>query len=241
MHVLSVRNTKEILRDPLNLGFGLGFPIGLLLLMSAIQANIPMSLFTMERLAPGMALFGLSFVTLFSATLVSKDRATAFLARLFTSPLTAWDFLLSYTLPLLPMCVLQSAVTYCAALILGLTPSVNTLAALAALLPADVFFIALGLLCGSVFNDKQVGGLCGALLTNAAALLSGAWFDLELVGGWFGKAAGLLPFRHAVDAGRAALGGDWGAMGPHLLWVSAWAAVTLCAALYAFRQKMRAA
>ena len=137
MHVLSVRNTKEILRDPLNLGFGLGFPIGLLLLMSAIQANIPMSLFTMERLAPGMALFGLSFVTLFSATLVSKDRATAFLARLFTSPLTAWDFLLSYTLPLLPMCVLQSAVTYCAALILGLTPSVNTLAALAALLPPD--------------------------------------------------------------------------------------------------------
>ncbi|MEE1356464.1 MAG: ABC transporter permease, partial [Clostridia bacterium] len=32
------RNTKEILRDPLNLGFGIGFPIVLLLLLSAIQA-----------------------------------------------------------------------------------------------------------------------------------------------------------------------------------------------------------
>ena len=241
MGALSVRNTREILRDPVNLAFGLGFPIALLLLMAAIQANIPVSLFSMERLAPGVALFGLSFVTLFSATLLSKDRSSAFLARLFTSPLRARDFLLGYTLPLLPMCLIQSGATYCAALVLGLAPSVNILAALAALLPADMFFISLGLLCGSVCNDRQVGGLCGALLTNAAALLSGAWFDLDLVGGWFGKAADLLPFRPAVDAGRAALAGDWAAMGPHLLWVSIWAAVTLCAALYAFRQRMRSA
>ena len=35
----SGRTAKEILRDPLNLGFGIGFPIILLLLLSAIQAH----------------------------------------------------------------------------------------------------------------------------------------------------------------------------------------------------------
>ena len=62
----SGRTAKEILRDPLNLGFGLGFPLVLLLLLSAIQANIPVSLFEIESLTPGITVFGLSFMTLFT-------------------------------------------------------------------------------------------------------------------------------------------------------------------------------
>lgn len=239
MGCFSLRNSREILRDPINLGFGLGFPIALLLLLTAIQANVPVELFPIERLTPGIAMFGLSFVTLFAATLIAKDRGTAFLTRLLSSPLSAKDFILGYTLPLLPMCLAQSILCYLAGFCLGLRAGWGVLAALLALLPADVFFIALGLLCGSLFNDKQVGGLCGALLTNMAALLSGTWFDLRLVGGWFEKAANLLPFSHAVDAGRAALSGDWLAMAPHLLWVTLWALAALAAAVAAFRTKMR--
>lgn len=240
MGVFSLRNSREILRDPVNVGFGLGFPIALLLLLTAIQANVPVELFTMERLAPGIAMFGLSFITLFSATLIAKDLSTAFLTRLFSSPLAARDFILGYTLPLLPMCAAQSVLCYLTAFCLGLRPGWNAAAALLALVPADVFFIALGLLCGSLFNDKQVGGLCGALLTNAAALLSGAWFDLDLVGGWFRALANLLPFCRAVDAGRAALAGDWSAMALALVWVAGWAAVALVGAVAAFRGKMTA-
>lgn len=103
MGSFSVRNTKEILRDPINMAFGLGFPIALLLLLTAIQANVPVEVFPVERLTPGIAMFGLSFVSLFSATLIAKDRSTAFLTRLLSSPLTARDFILGYTLPLLPM------------------------------------------------------------------------------------------------------------------------------------------
>lgn len=240
MGCFSVRNTKELLRDPVNLGFGLGFPVLLLLLLAAIEANIPVEQFPIERLAPGVAMFGLSFITLFSATLIARDRSSAFLNRLFSSPLTARDFILGYTLPLLPMCMAQSLLCYGTAFCLGLRPGLKVLAALAALLPADVFFISLGLLCGSLFNDKQVGGLCGALLTNAAALLSGTWFDLDLVGGWYQSFAKLLPFCHAVDAGRTALAGDWPAMLSELLWVSVWAAAALAGALVAFRRKMTA-
>lgn len=239
MGSFSLRNSREILRDPINLVFGLVFPIALLLLLAAIQANVPVEVFPIERLTPGIAMFGLSFVTLFSATLISKDRSTAFLTRLLSSPLTARDFILGYTLPLLPMCLVQSVLCYLAGACLGLRLEWNVLAALAALIPANVFFIALGLLCGSLFNDKQVGGICGALLTNMAALLSGTWFDLELVGGWFRKIAELLPFVHAVDAGRAALSGDWSHMVLHLLWITGWALAALAAAIAVFRGKMR--
>ena len=67
------RNFKEIIRDPLNLGFGLGFPLVVILLLSAIQENIPVPLFEIAHLTPGVTVFGLSFMTLFSATLLATN------------------------------------------------------------------------------------------------------------------------------------------------------------------------
>lgn len=236
--VFAARNRKEILRDPLNFGFGLGFPLILLLLLSAIQANIPVSLFKIDKLTPGIAVFGLSFISLFSGMLIAKDRSTSFLIRLFASPLTAADFILGYALPLLPMAILQSAICFAVAFCLGLAVNINVLVALVVLIPAAVLFIAIGLLAGSVLNDKQVGGICGALLTNLSAWLSGTWFDLNLVGGAFKEVAYALPFVHAVNAGKAAIAGDYAAIFPDLWWVIGYAAVTMVIAIIVFRKKM---
>lgn len=236
--IFASRNRKEILRDPLNLAFGIGFPLVLLFLLSAIQANIPVSLFQIEKLSPGMAVFGLSFISLFSGTLIAKDRSTSFLMRLFTSPLSAPDFILGYALPLLPMAVAQSAICFFAATFLGLSLTVNVLLALIVLLPAAVLFIGFGLLAGSLFTDKQVGGICGALLTNVSAWLSGTWFDLNLVGGTFKEIAYALPFVHAVDAAKAAIAGDYASIFPHLWWVIGYAAVIMIIAVLAFKKKM---
>lgn len=232
------RTVKELLRDPLNLAFGLGFPLVLLLLMTAIQANIPVSIFELDTLTPGVAIFGLSFISLFSATLISKDRTTSFLMRLFASPLSASGFITGYTMPLLPMALAQTVVCYACAAALGMQMTLNVLLAIATTIPAALLFIGIGLLCGSVFNDKQVGGICGALLTNVSAWLSGTWFDLNLVGGVFKKIAYALPFAHAVEAGRAAVAGDYGAIMPHLWWVIAYAAVVFALAVIVFRRKM---
>ena len=125
MLTFAKRCIKEILRDPINLGFGLGFPLVLLLLLSALQANIPVSLFEIDTLTPGITVFGLSFVTLFSATLVAKDRESSFLQRLYTTPLTGFDFIIGYMLPLLPIALGQTVICYLAAIPLGLTLSVN--------------------------------------------------------------------------------------------------------------------
>lgn len=235
----SSRTVKEIVRDPLNLAFGLGFPVILLLLLSAIQANIPVSLFEIESLAPGITVFGLSFMTLFSATLVAKDRESALLARLYTTPLTALDFILGYVLPVLPIALLQCAVSYLFAFILGLSPSVNILIALLLELPAALFFISLGLLCGSLLSVKQVGGICGALLTNLSAWLSGIWFDLELVGGAFKTVADILPFSHAVELQRMAVAGSFSGIIGHLLWVFGYALLIASLAVLAFLRQMK--
>ena len=233
------RNTKELLRDPLNLSFGLGFPLVLILLLSAIQANIPVDLFKIQHLAPGIAVFGLSFLTLFSATIISKDRDSALLQRLYTTPMIPADFILGYTLPIVPIALMQAVVCYIAAIFLGLDITVNILYAVLFIIPVSLLYVALGLLCGSVFNDKQVGGICGALLTNLSAWLSGVWFDLELVGGAFRKISYALPFVHAVEMERAVLAGRFDLILPHLLWVLGYALVLLVLAVLLFLRQMK--
>jgi ABC-2 type transport system permease protein len=233
------RNVKEILRDPLNLAFGLGFPLVLILLLSAIQANIPVELFEIGHLTPGITVFGQSFLTLFSATLIAKDRSSSFIHRLYTTPLTSTDFILGYTLPIIPIAVAQSIVCYIAAVVLGLEVTTNILLAVAFNIPVSLFYIGLGLLCGSVLNDKQVGGICGALLTNLSAWLSGVWFDLNLVGGVFKKIAHCLPFVHAVDMGRAALSGDYNGILPHLWWVLSYTVGVFILAILVFLRQMK--
>ena len=239
MFTFANRNTKEILRDPLTVCFGLGFPLILILLLSAIQANIPVPLFEIEQLSPGITVFGLSFMTLFSATLISKDRGSSLLQRLYTTPLAPIDFILGYTLPIVPFAVAQSIICYAVAIMLGLEISVNILLAIVFIIPISVLFIALGLLFGSILTDKQVGGICGALLTNLSAWLSGIWFDLELVGGAFKKIAYALPFVHAVELERAVLSGNFSAISEHIWWVLGYATGSLALAVVLFLRQMK--
>lgn len=232
------RNFKEMLRDPINLIFLFGFSVVLMILLSAIQANIPVSLFEIQHLAPGITVFGLSFVTLFSATIISKDRSSSFMHRLYTTPMKPSDFILGYTLPIIPIAMIQALACYLFALILKLPISINILISVIFIIPISLLYIGIGLLCGSVFNDKQVGGICGALLTNVSAWLSGIWFDLELVGGAFKKISYALPFVHAVDMQRALIIGDFSGIFPHLWWVLGYSIVTLGAAVLVFLRQM---
>ena len=233
------RCTKEILRDPINLGFGLGVPLVLLLLLSALQANIPVSLFEIDTLTPGITVFGLSFMTLFSATLVAKDRESALLQRLYSTPLTGFDFIIGYMLPLLPIALGQTVICYLFAIPLGLTLSVNIIYAVIGMIPMAVFNIALGLLCGSIFGVKQVGGICGALLTNLSAWLSGVWFDLKLVGGVFEKIANALPFVHAVEMEKALFSGDFGLAATHILPIVLYSVAITVIAVFCFLRQMK--
>ena len=230
---------KEILRDPINLGFGLGFPLVLLALLTAMQANLPVHLFEIDTLTPGITVFGLSFMTLFSATLIAKDRESALLQRLYTTPLTAADFILGYMVPILPIALGQTIICYLFAIPLGLTASSNLVYAVFGMIPMAVFNIALGLLCGSIFGVKQVGGICGALLTNLSAWLSGVWFDLNLVGGTFEKLAYALPFVHAAELEKALFSGNFQEAAAHILPVMFYGMLAAAAAVFCFLRQMK--
>ncbi len=233
------RTTKEILRDPLTIVFGIGFPLVLLLLLSAIQKNIPVALFEIQSLTPGITIFGLSFMTLFAALLIAKDRESSLMKRLYTTPLTAWDFVLGYILPLIPIALIQCVFCYAIAILLGLKLTFHIVYATLFIMPIALFFIALGLLLGSVLSSKQVGGICGALLTNLTAWLSGIWFDLELVGGTFKRIANLFPFVHAVELERAVLAGNFDHILEHFWWVLGYMFGVMILAVYFFFRQMQ--
>ena len=237
MLTFSKRCVKEILREPINLVFGIGFPVVLLVLLSAMQSNIPVEIFAIESLAPGVVVFGLAFITLFSATLVSKDRESSFLQRLYTTPLRPCEFILGYMLPLIPISLGQSAVCYIVAIALGLPISINILLALLSMIPIILLYVSLGLLVGSLVGVKAAGGLCGGLFTNLSAWISGVWFDLSLIGGVFEKVARLLPFVHAVELQRNIINGDTNGLLTHFVVVMVYAIIfTVCAVLVFLRQ-----
>ena len=239
MMTFAKRCIKEILRDPINLGFGLGFPLVLLVLLSTIQANIPVSLFEINTLTPGITVFGLSFITLFSATLIAKDRESAFLQRLYTTPLKGVDFIIGYMLPILPIALGQIVICYLFAILLGLTVSVNIIYAIIGIIPMAIFNIALGLLCGSMLGVKQVGGICGALLTNLSAWFSGVWFDLNLVGGSFQKIANMLPFVHAAEMEKALFNGNFDIAVTHIFPIVLYSILITVVAVFCFLRQMR--
>ena len=242
MVLFAKRNIKEILRNPVNFFFSLGFPLVLLVLLSIINAAIPPeaknTMFQIQNLAPGLAMFGSVFMALFAGMLLSKDRTSSFLMRLFTSPMTAADFILGYTLPMLVMTIVQAAITLLAAGAFGLDIHINILFAISMTAVTSLFFVGTGLLFGSLLNEKAVGGVCGALLTNIAGWLSGVFIPIDLIGGAFKTITHMLPFYHSTEAIRISLGGNFSRMLPHLIVVIGYTIVIFTLAIITFNRKM---
>jgi ABC-2 type transport system permease protein len=242
IYYFSKRNAQEILRDPINLFFGLAFPLVLLFLFSIINTAIPAeannTMFEAKQVAPGVAMFGTVFMALFSGMLASKDRTSSFLMRLYASPMRSIDFIIGYTLPMIVFAAIQSVITLAAAAFIGLPFSANTLFAVLILIPISIMFVGMGLLCGSMMNGKAVGGICGALLTNVAGWLSGVWIPIDLIGGGFKAVSRILPFYHAAEAARKAICGNYSEILPHLTVVLIYAIVIYVLAVIVFRYKM---
>src|SRR5690625_862022 len=196
----ATRNRKEILRDPLSIVFGIGFPLVILILLSFLQKSLPgmSDIFAIENFVPGIAVFGLTFISLFSGMLISGDRSSSYLMRLFTSPLSGIDYIIGYSYPLLPMAILQSAICFLTGVILGMPVSVNILFSIVALIPVAVLFISIGLMMGSVLSPKQMNG-AGAILTNSVLFLGGIMILLITIWGSYQKSTRLNSSHVAIS------------------------------------------
>lgn len=243
------RNLKELLRDPLSYIFCIGFPLVMLIVMTMVNESIPaeagMTIFRVDNLSAGIAVFGLTFVMLFTCLSVSKDRAGSFLVRLYASPMRPWDFILGYMLPVFVLAVAQSVVTFAASVIVGLVTDVQLsilgcLAAVVSLLPLSVMMISTGLLFGTLFSEKAAPGLC-SIVISLASFLGGVWFDVEGIDGVLNDICTALPFFHGTKAGRMAVAQDLsGDFWLHIAVMSGYALAVTVISILLFRRKMRA-
>lgn len=238
--VFATRNYKEVVRDPLSVVLGLLVPLGLLAMFALIGRSAPAEVFELEYFAPGMIVFGYTFLTLFIATLMAKDRDTSFLLRLFASPLTAADYVMGYALPLLPVAVVQAVAAYALASLLGLPLDLGIVWSLLASLPTAVMAVCVGVAMGALLSQSQVIGVgVGNIYIIVGSLFGGAWMDLDVLGGALKTTAYLLPFAHGVDAARQALSADFSGIAGHLAWVLGYALVAAVVAVIAIKKRMR--
>lgn len=244
----SNRNFKEIIRDPLSYIFCLGFPLVMLTVMSVVNDSIPeqagMTLFRIDNLAGGIAVFGLTFIMLFTCLTLAKDRSGAFLVRLYATPMKSGDFILGYILPTMGVAAIQLVITFIASFAVSLITGVELalpglLLALISLIPTIVMMISFGLVFGTLFSEKAAPGLC-SIVISLASFLGGVWFDADGLGGVMLKICEVLPFYHAVKAARMASVLDFDGYLPHLLITVAYSAAVTAISVAVFKSKMKA-
>ena len=223
----------------------LGFPIFMLLLFTVINASIPPeasnTVFRPRSITPGIGMFGLTFVMLFMAMQISRDRETSLLLRLYTSPMKASDFLLGYALPGFVLAIAQLIICFAAGAVLAAIageglPFVGCVRSVLALLPGALLFICVGILAGSLMNDKAAPAVTSILITGAS-LLGGVWMPLEQMDG-LRKVCEYLPFYPCVRAARTAMAGSGSILTDELI-VLAWTLLFAILAVLAFRKKMK--
>jgi len=236
---LAKRNFKEMLRDPISTGLDLGIPAGFLVIFWSLGRTIgDESFFTTAMLVPGIAVFGFAFLLMFSAMMLSRDRESALLSRLLTAPLKPRDFILSYSLPYIPMVVLQIAVCFGIGALLGLEAPGNAGLVFLTLLVMGICCVELGMILGLLFNVNQASGV-GSVIITLVALLGGVWIDLEAIGGVFYSIGNALPFAHAIDAARdAMIGAGFSSIATDFYWVLGYTVVFFALGTFLFRWRM---
>ncbi len=242
--IFAQRNIKELGRSPVSWSFGLALPIAIFIIMQSIllgigeeaAKNVPA--FSVDRFTGGVLIFGASFLSLFCAMLVSNDREGSFLARLFSSPMRPASYIAGYALGVLPIAAVQIVITFITALCFGLTPTVNILAAIPFALLFSVLFIAIGMIFGALLSAKGAPPVCSAIV-QVAVLLSGMWFDLDMIGGGFSLFCHILPFAHCYDIIRYTLAGDWGNVWIPFIAVTAYTVALSALAVLCFKKSKK--
>ncbi len=233
---LAKRNFKEMYLDYLSLGLVIAFPPILLLILSPLSRFD--SSFTPANLAPGITLFGFVMLLFSSALILAKDRDSALLSRLLTAPLRPKDFISAYSLPYIPVAIIQMVLVFAIAALLGLETNGNLGLVFLILFIMSIGYIGLGMVGGSLFTYKQVPGFYTAVLL--LTIFSGAWFDLEVFGGVFQSIMNAFPFAHALDATRGVMvhGAGFSDIAIDFLWVLGYTLVFFALGIFLFRRRM---
>ncbi len=203
------RNLKEMKRDPLVYIFCAGFPIAMVLLFQRILHYAPdgkVAIFEVKSLIPGIMVFSYSLLMLMSSLLISKDKSTAFLKRLYTSPMKGKDYIIGYFIPFFIIGLIQSVICILLGYIFGATsnsgfvPFYKALLLILVMIPIMTINIFIGLIFGAILNDKAAPGI-SSIFISLSGIIGGCWMPLETMGD-FEKVCSIFPFYPSVYLGR---------------------------------------
>lgn len=199
-------------RDPIFYAMCIGFPVLMLLLFNVINRFTPekMPIFELAPLIPGLMMFSFSFIMLMMCLLVSKDRAGAFIIRLYSSPMTGFDFVGGYVATGLIIGLMQEVVCLLGAYVLAAVSGEAFISVGRALLllvvmwPCLITNTFLGVWFGTVLTEKSAPGIA-SILISASGILGGAWMPLDTMGN-FEKVCRFLPYLPETSLGRIVTG-----------------------------------
>ena len=203
------RNLKEMLRDPLIYIFCAGFPIAMVLLFQIIahySQDNKMVMFEVKSLIPGIMVFSYSILMLMSSLLISKDKTSAFLKRLYTSPMKSKDYVIGYFIPFFIIGLIQSIICIILGYIFGAVsnsgfiPFYKSLLLIIEMLPIMTLNILVGMILATLLNDKSAPGVT-SIFISLSGILGGAWMPLETMGN-FEVVCEAIPFYPSVYLGR---------------------------------------
>lgn len=230
------RNLKELLRDPLSIVFIIIFPLILLFIFN--QFNIPSENYRLNNLTPAIVVFGFSFITMFSALLISKDRSSSFLVRLCVSPMQSYQYILGYILAIIPIIIVQNVLFFALAIVMGLEFSFGIIVAVFVSIMVAIPFICIGIIIGSIFSEKSSSGV-SSILVQVVCFTSGMFFPVEILGGFFKVVCEYLPFESCVTILRGVMNNNLNMIGlRNIIVFAVYFVIFLIVAVLVFRKKM---
>ena len=230
------RNFKEIIRDPLSIVFAVILPLFLLFIFQ--QFDIPTDNYKIENFTPGIIIFSFSFITLFTAMLISKDRSTSLLIRLGISPMKPMDYIFGYIISIIPIIIIQNILFFILAIILGLNFSINIIWAALISIVIAILFIAIGILIGSIFSEKASSGI-SSIVVQLVCFTSGMYFSKDMLGDVFSKVCNYLPFDSCVTIIKGVMNNKLDLIGiRNIVVFIVYLLVTLFVSIIVFRKKM---
>jgi len=233
---LAKRNLKVMYRDLLSLGLTILFPPALLLILSPLARFG--GIWAPTMITPGIVLFGFAMITMSSAVILARDRESALLSRLLTTPLRANDFISAYSLPYIPVAIIQIVAIFAIGGLLGLEISGNAGLVFLVLFVMSLGFIGLGMILGALLTYNQLSAVYAPVIL--LVVFGGAWVPLEVMGGVFQSIMNALPFAHALDAARdiMAHGAGFSDIATDFYWVLGYTLVLFALGIFLFRRRM---
>ena len=229
------RNFKEIIRDPLSIIFAIILPLFLLYIFE--QFKIPNEVYNIENFTPGIIIFSLSFITMFTASLVAKDRSTSLTTRLGVSPMKSIDYILGYSISVLPIVLIQNILFFITAILLGLNFSINIIYTILVTIPISILFISLGILIGTITNEKSSSGV-SSIVVQLVAFTSGMYFSTDMVGNTFSTICKILPFQSTLNITKSVLNNSYNNILTSILVVVIYTIITIVLEIFLFKKKM---